>query len=107
MYGQYNYGIKGCPGEPRNFLVRQLLQKARKTAQSVRPNSDKPKEWKSMPQAMTVSTDEKRKKSEGREYESPPPILCTPKELDVLLDKWIADGVFKPNHVSREPTEEE
>ena len=60
-----------------------------------------------MPQAMTVSTDEKRKKSEGRQYESPPPILCTPKELDVLLDKWIADGVFKPNHVSREPTEEE
>jgi len=30
-----------------------------------------------------------------------------PKELDVLLNKWIADGVFKPNQVSREPTEEE
>ena len=28
------------------------------------------------------------------------------KELDVLLDKWIADEVFKPNQVSREPTEE-
>ena len=25
----------------------------------------------------------------------------------MLLDKWIADGVFKPNQVSREPTEEE
>ena len=29
------------------------------------------------------------------------------KELDVLLDKWIADRVFKPNQVSREPIEEE
>ena len=28
-------------------------------------------------------------------------------ELDVLLDKWIADGVFKPSQVSREPIEEE
>ena len=25
----------------------------------------------------------------------------------ILLDKWIADGVFKPNQVSREPIEEE
>ena len=25
----------------------------------------------------------------------------------MLLDKWIADGVFKPNQVCREPTEEE
>jgi len=25
----------------------------------------------------------------------------------VLLDKWIADGIFKPNQVSRKPTEEE
>ena len=56
---------------------------------------------------MTVSTGEKRSKSEGKEYESPPPIPSTPKELDVLLDKWIVDGVFKPNHVFREPTEEE
>ena len=28
-------------------------------------------------------------------------------EQDVLLDKWIVDGVFKPNQVSRESTEEE
>jgi len=25
----------------------------------------------------------------------------------MLLDKWIADGVFKPSQVSKEPTEEE
>ena len=55
---------------------------------------------------MTMSTGEKRKKSKGKEYESPPPILCTPKELNVLLDKWIANRAFKPNHVSRKPTKE-
>ena len=49
-----------------------------------------------------MSTSEKKKKSDGREYESP-----LPKELDVLLDKWIVDGVFKPNQVSKKPIEEE
>ena len=56
---------------------------------------------------MAVSTGDRRRKTEGREYDTPPPLPCTPKELDVLLDKWIADGIFKPNQVSREPTEEE
>ena len=56
---------------------------------------------------MAVSTGKKKRKSNGREYETPPPLSCTPKELDVLLDKWISDWVFKPNQVSREPTEEE
>ena len=73
----------------------QLLQKARKTAQSIMPNFDKPKEWRSTLQAIVVSIGEKKRKSGGREYENPPSIPCTPKELDVLLDKWIADGVFK------------
>ena len=56
---------------------------------------------------MAVSTSERRRKANGREYDTPQPIPCTPKELDVLLDKWIADRVFKPNQVSREPIEEE
>ena len=81
----------------------QLLQKARKTAQFVKSRADK----RSAPQAMAVSTGKRRSKTKGREYNTPPPIPCTPKELDVLLDKWIADGVFKPNQVSREPTQEE
>ena len=54
-----------------------------------------------------MSTGERRRKTEGREYDTPPPIPCTSKKLDVLLDKWIADGIFKPNQISREPTEEE
>ena len=56
---------------------------------------------------MAISTGERRRKIDGREYDTPLPIPCTPKELDVLLDKWIADAVFKPNQVSREPIEEE
>ena len=80
----------------------QLLQKARKTAQLVKPSSDK----RSTLQAMAVSTSEQRRKTNGREYDTPPLIPCTLKELDVLLGKWIADGVFKPNQVSLEPTEE-
>jgi len=84
----------------------QLLQRARKTTQSVKLSSDKPKECRSTPQAKIVSTGKKKKKSEGREYESHRPIPCTPKELNVLLDKWIADGVFKPNQLSKKPTEE-
>ena len=81
----------------------QLLQKARKTAQSIKSSSDK----RNASQVMAVSTRERRRKTEGREYDTPPPLPCTPKKLDVLLDKWIADGIFKPNQVSREPTEEE
>ena len=45
--------------------------------------------------------------TDGRKYDTPPPIPCSPKELNALLDKCIANGIFKPNQVSREPTEEE
>ena len=91
----------------KNSQFAQLLQKARKTTQSVRPSSDRPKERRSTPQAMAVSIGERKRKADGREYETFLPLPCTPKELNVLLDKWIIDGVFKPNQVSREPTEEE
>nr|XP_023888456.1 uncharacterized protein LOC112000534 [Quercus suber] len=56
---------------------------------------------------MAVSTSERRRKTNGKEYDTLSPIPCTAKELDVLLDKWITDGVFKPNQVAREPTAEE
>ena len=54
-----------------------------------------------------MSTGERRRKTDGREYDTPPPRPCTPKELNALLDKWIANGIFKLNQVSREPIEEE
>ena len=58
-------------------------------------------------QAMTVFIGEQRRKTDGREYDTPPPIPCTLNELDVLLEKWITEGVFKPNQVSKESTEKE
>ena len=61
----------------------QLLQKARKITQSMKPSTEK----RSAPQAMTVSIGERRRKTDGREYDTPPPIPCTPKELNALLDK--------------------
>ena len=69
------------------------MQKARKTAQLVRPSSDK----RNAPQAMVVSTGKRKTKADGKEYDTPPPLPCTTKELDMLLDKLIADGVFQPN----------
>ena len=56
---------------------------------------------------MVISISEKRKRPQGRGYESLPSIPSTSNELDILLDKWIADVVFNPNHISRDPTEEE
>ena len=54
-----------------------------------------------------MSTGNQRRKTKGKEYDTSPLLPCTPKELDLLLNKWIVDGIFKPNQVSREPTEEE
>ena len=65
----------------------QLLQKARKTAQLVRSSSDRPKEQRSTSQAMVVSIGKRKRKVDGSEYETPLPLPCTPKELDVFLDK--------------------
>uniref|UniRef100_A0A2N9EGQ7 RNase H type-1 domain-containing protein n=1 Tax=Fagus sylvatica TaxID=28930 RepID=A0A2N9EGQ7_FAGSY len=71
----------------------QLLQKARKTALSVKPHTEKPKEKKSQPQVLTVSTvNNKRKKSNERSFEEPPPpVPCTLEEIMAILDKWVAD----------------
>ena len=65
----------------------QLLQKARKTAQSVKPSLDK----RNALQAMAVSTSERRRKTDGREYDTSPPIPCTLKELGTARQvdsKW-------------------
>uniref|UniRef100_A0A2N9H229 Retrotransposon gag domain-containing protein n=1 Tax=Fagus sylvatica TaxID=28930 RepID=A0A2N9H229_FAGSY len=61
----------------------QLLQKARKTALSVKPHTEKPKEKKNPPQVLTVSTvNNKRKKSNERSFdEAPPPVPCTLEEM--------------------------
>ena len=89
----------------------QLLQKARKTTMSVKPPmAERSKsEKKNAPQALVVSTHEpmvreKRKREEEEEY---PPIPCTDKEMNVVIDKWMVDGVLKPFKPMREPTPED
>lgn len=75
----------------------QLLQKAKKTAQSVRPSSKKQKDRKSALQAITISTSKKRKRQMGGSTRA----RCTFRQMDHV------DGVSKPNQFSRESTEEE
>ena len=85
------------------ILFAQLLQKARKTAVLVKPSTtEKPKsEKKNTPQAFAVSTNEpiigeKRKREEEEEYL---PIPCIDEEMNIVVDKWVADGLlrlFKP-----------
>ena len=60
-----------------------------------------------VPQAMTTSVGEKRKRLEGKVFEEPPVIPCTVEELNHVLDKWIGDGIVRPFTVSRPSTEEE
>jgi hypothetical protein len=83
----------------------QLLQKARKTALSVKPWVEKTREKKYPPQTLTVSAgDDKRRKKYG---EIPPPVPCTREEMITILNKWVADGVIRLPEVQEETTEEE
>ena len=60
-----------------------------------------------VPQAITASVGEKRKKLEGKIFDEPPMIPYTAVELSHVLDKWIRDGIVRPFTVSRPLTEEE
>uniref|UniRef100_A0A2N9HPV0 RNA-directed DNA polymerase n=1 Tax=Fagus sylvatica TaxID=28930 RepID=A0A2N9HPV0_FAGSY len=89
-----------------------LLQKARKTALSVKPHSEKAREKKSQPQALTVSTTaaptgNKRKRPTEKVFEEPPPLPFTVEEMMVIFDKWVKDEVIKLPQINKPPTEEE
>ena len=92
----------------------QLLQKARKTALSVKPSvTDKSRtEKRNPPQALAVSTGEstagvKCKRDDGAEQQELPPIPCTNEEIKVIVDKWVADGVLRIIKPNREPIKED
>jgi hypothetical protein len=71
----------------------QLLQKARKTALSVKPYIEKTREKKYSPQALTVSTGDNKRR---REFLEPwPPVPCTKEEMIAILNRWVADGIIK------------
>ena len=86
-----------------NLCITQfvdLLQRTQRTAQTIRTKRVP------VPQAMTASIEEKRKRPEGKMAEEPPMIPCIAKELNYVLDKWIGDGIVRPFIVARPPTEE-
>jgi hypothetical protein len=89
-----------------------LLQKARKTAISVRPQVEKGKDKKGPPQALTVSTattasGTKQKNSIEKVYEELPPLPFTAKEMMAIFDKWVKDEVIKLPQITKQPTAEE
>uniref|UniRef100_A0A2N9GXX6 Integrase catalytic domain-containing protein n=1 Tax=Fagus sylvatica TaxID=28930 RepID=A0A2N9GXX6_FAGSY len=71
-----------------------LLQKARKTAISVKPQVEKSRDKKSLPQTLTVSTTTapsgtKRKSPSDKAYEEPPPLPFTAEEMMAIFDKYV------------------
>ena len=68
-----------------------------------------PKEKKSQPQVLTVSTiNNKRKKSNERSFEEPPPLApYTLEEMMAILNKCVADGIVKLLEISKKVTEED
>ena len=87
----------------------QLLQKARKTALLVKPYTKNPKEKKSQPQVLMVSTvNNKWKKPFERSFEEPlPPVPYTLEEMMAILNKWVADGIIKLPKALKKATEED
>jgi hypothetical protein len=89
-----------------------LLQKARKTTISVKPQVEKGKDKKSLPQTLTVSTaatagSTKRKNSTEKVYEEPPPLPFTAEEMMAIFYKWVQDQVIKLPKITKQPTAEE
>uniref|UniRef100_A0A2N9EG78 RNA-directed DNA polymerase n=1 Tax=Fagus sylvatica TaxID=28930 RepID=A0A2N9EG78_FAGSY len=89
-----------------------LLQKARKTALSVKPQVERSRDKKSLPQTLTVSTatppsGTKRKNPTEKAYEEPPPLSFTAEEMMAIFDKWVQDQVIKLPKISKQPTAEE
>uniref|UniRef100_A0A2N9HVE6 RNA-directed DNA polymerase n=1 Tax=Fagus sylvatica TaxID=28930 RepID=A0A2N9HVE6_FAGSY len=89
-----------------------LLQKARKTAISVKPQVEKSRDKKSLLQTLTVSTatapsGTKRKNPTDKAYEEAPPLPFTTEEMIAILDKWVQDQVIKLPRISKQPTAEE
>jgi hypothetical protein len=89
-----------------------LLQKAKKTALSIKPQVERSRDKKNLPQTLTVSTattpsGTKRKNSTEKVYEEPPPLPFTAEEMMAIFDKWVQDQVIKLPKITKQPTAEE
>uniref|UniRef100_A0A2N9HIL5 RNase H type-1 domain-containing protein n=1 Tax=Fagus sylvatica TaxID=28930 RepID=A0A2N9HIL5_FAGSY len=85
-----------------------LLQKARKTAISVKPQVEKSRDKKSLPQTLTVSTTTapsgtKRKSPSDKAYEEPPPLPFTAEEMMAIFDKMVPYNSQKHSRRSTRP----
>uniref|UniRef100_A0A2N9G2A5 Integrase catalytic domain-containing protein n=1 Tax=Fagus sylvatica TaxID=28930 RepID=A0A2N9G2A5_FAGSY len=92
--------------------IRTWEDMARKTALSVKPQVERSRDKKSLPQTLTVSTattpsGTKRKNSTEKAYEEPPPLPFTAEEMMAIFDKWVQDQVIKLPKISKQPTAEE
>ena len=79
-----------------NLYITQfpdLLQRTRRTTLT--------KKTKRVPisQAMITSVRENRRRLEGKMAKEPLVISCTTEELNHILDKWIGDGIVRPNSI--------
>ena len=88
-----------------------LLQKARKTAISIKPQVEKGRDKKSLPQTLIVSTiaiasGTKRKNLTEKVYEEPPPLPFTAEEMMAIFDKWVQDQVIKLPKITKKTTAE-
>uniref|UniRef100_A0A2N9I5K1 Uncharacterized protein n=1 Tax=Fagus sylvatica TaxID=28930 RepID=A0A2N9I5K1_FAGSY len=89
------------------------LVEARKTAISVKPQVEKGRDKKSLPQTLsTVSTattpsGTKRKNSTEKVYEEPPPLPFIAEEMIAIFYKWVQDQVIKLPKISKQPISEE
>jgi hypothetical protein len=89
-----------------------LLQKARKTSLSIKPQVERGTDKKSLLQTLTVSTattasGTKRKNSIEKVYEEPPPLPFTAEEMMAIFDKRVQDQVIKLPKITKQPTAEE
>ena len=89
-----------------------LLQKARKTTISLKPQVEKGRDKKNLPQTFTVSTTAaasgtKRKNSMEKVYGEPPPLPFTAEEMMVIFYKWVQDQVIELPKITKQPTTEE
>ena len=81
-----------------NLCITQfadLLQRTWRTALTMRTKKVP------IPQVMTTSIGEKRKRPEEKMAEEPPVIPCIAEELNHVLDKWIGDGIVRLFTVSK------
>uniref|UniRef100_A0A2N9H5V5 Uncharacterized protein n=1 Tax=Fagus sylvatica TaxID=28930 RepID=A0A2N9H5V5_FAGSY len=96
----------------RDVSLRLSCEVPRGRTSRVKPQVEKSRDKKSLPQTLTVSTatapsGTKRKNTTDKVYEEPPPLPFTAEEMMAIFDKWVQDQVIKLPKISKQPTPEE